>query len=351
MSHGNIFPPPTPANKRTEKLVAGLNKINLSKHPTANKLVNLPQSVDNLAGGLNHDIGTAEQYAKWKNTEAKKLRRIEEDVGKLKALSKELNKDKKRLQKKLDHTCQELDQTRKRLVSSREEYTAIEKELDRVKEELEATQVQLDERSTFSTSDKVEKMREKAPAQRVELLDELQTANKEITILKKQLAGGMASNVANVANSVASYKPRSIGSKNQLTGTDPTAYAPWKWAVNDKLRVDTVMYPDERDRISYAFHQLAQPIFQQLDAWIDANSKGLTMEEFHQQIEHCMGIHMLTEQAKDELHTVTMKSNETVDEYYQQIFKLWEQAKTPERERIRRFKITLKLSISHALIG
>ena len=75
------------------------------------------------------------------------------------------------------------------------------------------------------------------------------------------------------------------------------------------------------------------------------------MEGFYQQIEHCMGIHMLTEQAEDELHTVTMKSNETVDKYYQQIFKLWEQARTPERERIRRFEITLKLSISHALIG
>ena len=44
-------------------------------------------------------------------------------------------------------------------------------------------------------------------------------------------------------------------------------------------------------------------------------------------------------------------SNETVDKYYQQIFKLWEQAKTPEHERVKRFKITLKPSIAHALIG
>ena len=125
MSHGNIFPP-----YKTEKLVAGLNKMNLdpSKHPTANKLVNLPQeSVDDLAGGM------AEQYTKWKNKEAKELRKMEEDVGRLKAKSKELNKDKERLRKKLDHACQELDQTRKCLVSSREEYTAMEKELNQVK--------------------------------------------------------------------------------------------------------------------------------------------------------------------------------------------------------------------------
>ena len=107
MSHGNIFPP---YNEKTEKLVAGLNKMNLdlSKYPTANKLVNLPQNVDDLAGGLNHKVGIAEQYTKWKNTEARKLRRMEEDVGRLKAMSEELNRDKKRLRKKLDLTREEL---------------------------------------------------------------------------------------------------------------------------------------------------------------------------------------------------------------------------------------------------
>ena len=64
INYGNIF---LPYNEKTEKLVAGLNKINfdLSKHPTANKLVNLPQeSVDNLVAGLNHDARMAEQYTK-----------------------------------------------------------------------------------------------------------------------------------------------------------------------------------------------------------------------------------------------------------------------------------------------
>ena len=95
--------------------------LDLSEHPTTNELVNLPQeSVDDLVG----------EYTKWKNTEAKELRKMEEDVGRLEAKSEELNKDKKCLRKKLDYTCQELDQTRECLVSSREEYTAIEKELE-----------------------------------------------------------------------------------------------------------------------------------------------------------------------------------------------------------------------------
>ena len=123
-------------------------------------------------------------------------------------------------------------------------------------------------------------------------------------------------------------------------------------AVNNKFCVDSVIFPTEKDKISYAFHQLDQPIFQQLDAWIGANSSNLSIDRFYQQIEHCMGIYMLTKRAKEKLHTVTMKpSNKTVDKYYQQIFKLWEQAKTPERERVKRFEITLKLFIAHALIG
>ena len=107
MSHVKIFPP-----YKTEKLVAGLNKMNLDllKHPTANELVNLPhKNVDDLAGGM------AEQYTKCKNTETKELRKMKEDVERLKAKSKELNKDKKRLRKKLNYTRQELDHTRQEL--------------------------------------------------------------------------------------------------------------------------------------------------------------------------------------------------------------------------------------------
>ena len=122
--------------------------------------------------------------------------------------------------------------------------------------------------------------------------------------------------------------------------------------MNDKLRVDAVMYLEERDQISYAFHQLAQSIFQQLDAWINVNADDLSMEDFYKHIEHSMGIHMLVKKAEDELYVVTMKSTgKTVDDYYQRIFKLWEQAGTTKREKVWKFKITLKPSISHALIG
>ena len=122
--------------------------------------------------------------------------------------------------------------------------------------------------------------------------------------------------------------------------------------MNDKLCVNNVMYPEERDQISYAFHQLAQPIFQQLDAWINANANNLSIEDFYKQIKHFIGIHMLIKKAEDKLYMVTMKpTGETVNNYYQRIFKLWQQAGTTECKRVKKFEITLKPSISHALIA
>ena len=115
------------------------------------------------------------------------------------------------MHRKLALTCEKLTQTCERLVNSQEEYTAIEKKLEQVQEGLLATQVQLNKCFTLSTSHKIEKVLEGACAQRVKLLDELQAANKEITILQKQLACGVSSVMA---NPMASYRPRGIGPKN-----------------------------------------------------------------------------------------------------------------------------------------
>ena len=155
-----------------------------------------------LAKLVEYDITThqrmTEQYAEWKSMGRAEL-----------AKQKEMQKEADRLSRKLDRTSQELDQTRERLVNSREEYTAMEKQLKRVQEDLLATQAQLNERSMPGASQKQEH------SQRLELLDELREVNKENLNLQKQLAGGMASNVAKVtSNPVASYRPRGIGPKN-----------------------------------------------------------------------------------------------------------------------------------------
>ena len=166
----------------------------------------------------------------------------------------------------------------------------MQKKLDRVQKELESTQLQLTKERSMLGAKEQDKLIEGERAQRFKLLNELQAVNKENATLKKQLANGMAS-VVSVANmtDVANYRARGIGPKKQLTGTNFLAFSLWKWAVNNKFCVDVVIFPTKEDKISYAFHQLDQPILQQLDAWIGANSKSLTMEGFYQQIEHCNG--------------------------------------------------------------
>ena len=66
---------------------------------------------------------------------------------------------------------------------------------------------------------------------------------------------------ANATNVADNYQFCGIGPKSQLTGIDAAAYAPWKWAVSKKLRIDAIIYPSEMNWISYVFSQLTQLIF------------------------------------------------------------------------------------------
>ena len=64
-----------------------------------------------------------------------------------------------------------------------------------------------------------------------------------------------------------------------------------------------------------------------------------------------MGIPMLASKAKQELNTIVMQPAETVNKYYHQIFKLWQQANTPNNQRMEKFKLTLKSFISTPLLA
>ena len=64
-----------------------------------------------------------------------------------------------------------------------------------------------------------------------------------------------------------------------------------------------------------------------------------------------MGIPMLASKAKQELNIIVMQPAETVNKYYHQIFKLWQQANIPDDQRIEKFKFTLKFSISTPLLA
>ena len=53
---------------------------------------------------------------------------------------------------------------------------------------------------------------------------------------KKRYSGNVSS------NKLLNYQLREVELKSQLTSTDTMAYAPWKWAVDEKLRVNLIIY-------------------------------------------------------------------------------------------------------------
>ena len=74
------------------------------------------------------------------------------------------------------------------------------------------------------------------------------------------------------------------------------------------------------------------------------------MDKFYSKIEHYMEISILASKAKRELNTIVMQSIKMVNEYYHWIFKLWQQANIPDDQRMEKFKLTLKPSISTPLL-
>lgn len=60
---------------------------------------------------------------------------------------------------------------------------------------------------------------------------------------------------------------------------------------------------------------------------------------------------MLAAKAKRDLATAIMNGGETVDEFYPRLLQLWEDADTPEDERMNKFEETLRPSIALTIRG
>ena len=81
------------------------------------------------------------------------------------------------------------------------------------------------------------------------------------------------------------------------------------------------------------------------------NSEDFTLNELFEKVEYYMEIPILASKAKRELNTIVMRFNESVNKYYDRLFKLWKDANTLIDKRIKKFKFTLKPSISHVLLA
>ena len=147
------------------------------------------------------------------------------------------------------------------------------------------------------------------------------------------------------------WRPRGIHPSKPLKGEDAEEYSPWQYSLRNKLKTDSPLYANEGEKVSYSLSQMEAPIFGAMHSWVVDMGDSLTIDALFDEIEHYMGIHLQSRDAKKELITITMKSGESVSEYYHRIFKLWQKAKTPIDERIEKFLVTLKPSISNSLMG
>ena len=155
---------------------------------------------------------------------------------------------------------------------------------------------------------------------------------------------------SSIAPAATTWRPRGISPSKPLTGKNVDEYSAWAYTVKKKLQTDAPMYAGDDDRVGYILSQMENPIFEAIHIWVE-DQEVLTLEAFFDEVEHYMGIHLQTTQAKKDLTTIKMKPEESVNEYYHRIFKLWQRAKTLEEDRIRQFLVTIKPTISAALVG
>ena len=147
------------------------------------------------------------------------------------------------------------------------------------------------------------------------------------------------------------WRPHGINPSKPLKGEDSEEYSPWAYSVRKKPKTDAPLYANESEKVGYALSQMEAPIFGAMHSWVADMGDSLSADALVEEIEHYMGIHLQSRDAKKELLTVIMKWGESVSEYYHRIFKLWQKAKTPVEQRIEKFLVTLKPSISRSLMG
>jgi retrotransposon gag protein len=150
--------------------------------------------------------------------------------------------------------------------------------------------------------------------------------------------------------STTAWQRRGTDPDEKLTGLDPDAYGPWRYAIDLKLEVDSPMFPTEKSRIRYTLSQLDLPIFSSMREYA-ADIRSLTFEDFMEEIEHCIGIHTQQLDARNDLQNIKQNPNEKISEYYHRIRSLWHKAKTPEEDRVHQFLTTMLPNLSGSLLA
>ncbi|MCJ1470914.1 hypothetical protein MMC07_009562 [Pseudocyphellaria aurata] len=309
--------------------------------PARHRFVNFTQFRSAIDG--NDGLGLYEAITNIVNYAVITNGKVMEEHGQLNENIRYLQRELRNADQKLENHSQENSAAQ---AAHQQEKLDLQSQLDAANDQLDAANNQLDAANNQSANQTDEsnicaKLRKKRQEHLI-TGKELDAALKDTTQLRSELSQLRKNPVATAAtegsvSEASGYRARSKDPSEKFTGLDKSAYGPWKFAVKDKLQTDGVLYPTERDQVVYTYRQVTEPIFKQIGAWARANQDNLTMADLFLEIKQYMGIHRLGDQARVELLKVTMKGSESIDEYYHRLLSLWEDAETPERERMVKF--------------
>jgi hypothetical protein len=93
---------------------------------------------------------------------------------------------------------------------------------------------------------------------------------------------------------------------------------------------------------------MEEPIFSVMQTLVQ-RAPEKTLADFLDDVEHYMGVHLRADAANRELQTIAQRQNESVTQYFHRLLILWDQANTPEHDRVKKLKSTLIPSVGTAL--
>ena len=148
---------------------------------------------------------------------------------------------------------------------------------------------------------------------------------------------------------VARWSSRGDHPAKKLSGSKAREYRPWRFQVLAKFKTDSPLYPDDESKVIYALTQMEDPLFSAMQEWAIVQEIN-QFDDLLREIELFMGIQFQEHDAEKALLTITQKERESITEYYHRISALWNLAKTPEKQRIRKFVTSIQPGISMTLL-
>lgn len=272
--------------------------------------------------------------------------RVQKERGNLEAELKrkcdELTKDKDKLVKKYNDKKTDWDSQKRAYVQVVNELTFTKKALAETQNERDSALQELEQ----FRSDSFEE--HKSSQNHLHEHDNQSESEGSIIPLKKQ----KPSEETNVipTGTINFWRPRGTDPSKSLSGKRKDDYAAWAYTVKRKVDTDSPIYPNDTTKIDYALSKMTDPIFDVMLTWVEGQSNP-TWVKFFEEVEHYLGLHMQATEARHQLHSIKMKNDESVDEYYHRINKLWQKANIPEVDRIRQFIITLRPLYSASLVS